>query len=62
MRLLQERKVELAELRTQMNDNRHQEVKGKEEMLKNENILSKLLGERNFLFWLDSLSKMYKDI
>ena len=62
MKLLQDRKVELNDIRTQTNDRRRKEIKCKEEMLKNENILTKLIGERNFVYWLDALNKVYNDI
>ena len=56
---LQDRKVELSDERPQINDKRRQEIKGREEMLKNENILVKLSGERNFAIWLDALNKVF---
>ena len=32
------------------------------QMLKNDNILTKLIGERNFAYWLDALNKVFDDV
>ena len=61
IRQLQDRKIELNDERTQSNDKRRQEIKGREEMLRNENILVKLSGERNFVIWLDAINKVFND-
>ena len=61
IRALQDRKIELNDERTQTNDKKRQEIKGREEMLKSENLLVKLTGERNFVVWLDSINKVFDD-
>ena len=61
IRALQDRKIELNDERTQSNDKKRQEIKGREEMLKTENILVKLSGERNFVIWLDAINKVLDD-
>ena len=61
IRALQDRKIDLNDERTQSNDKKRQEIKGREEMLKSENILLKLSGERNFVIWLDAINKVFDD-
>ena len=61
IRALQDRKIDLNDERTQSNDKKRQEIKGREEMLKSENILVTLSGERNFVIWLDAINKVFND-
>ena len=56
--MLRDRKIDLNEIRTQQNDTRRVEAKERGDLLKQDNILTKLLGERNFLFWIDGLKKL----
>jgi hypothetical protein len=56
--MLRDQKIELNEIKTQQNDTRRVEAKERGDLLKQDNILTKLLGERNFLFWLEGLKKL----
>ena len=47
---LRERKIELSEIRTQANNIRRLEIRETGDLLKQENVLTKLLGEKNYLF------------
>ena len=55
---LRERKIKLNEVRTQQNDIRRLETKERGDLLKQDNVMTKLLGEKNFLFWLDGLKRL----
>ena len=55
---LRERKIELNEIRTQQNDIRRLETKERGDLLKQDNVMTKLLGEKNFLFWMDGLKRL----
>ena len=46
------------EVRTQLNDIRRLETKERGDLLKQDNVMTKLLGEKNFLFWLDGLKRL----